>query len=170
MLLTIAVRMLAVRTSPTTIVMNSSRMLFTSVNTAGSISLSQSGTFVKHRYRTRQGLTIYKISDDEPTATSHAAEARMVNTHDVSRMLARGSLHRRVTCFAPHAAQPGLRILCLHLFEYFVPNCLDIRLRDRARRRCAAEMLNDAFDTPKRHSQLIRVFGMSMPPTEIDIF
>jgi hypothetical protein len=41
-------------------------------------------------------LTRHKISDREPDATCHAAKGWMANTHDVSRSLARGSLHRLV--------------------------------------------------------------------------
>src|SRR3954465_5507704 len=46
----------------------------------------------------RSRLTRHKISDREPTATRHAAKAGMANTHNGSRSLARGSLHRLVRC------------------------------------------------------------------------
>ena len=42
------------------------------------------------------GLTRHKISDREPGATSHVAEAWMASTQEVNRSLAYGSLHRLV--------------------------------------------------------------------------
>ena len=41
-------------------------------------------------------LTRHKISDREPVKAGHATEARMADTQNVSRGLARGSLHRLV--------------------------------------------------------------------------
>ena len=48
---------------------------------------------VAHGFST---LTRHKISDREPGKACHAAKAWMANTQNVSRSLARGSLHRLV--------------------------------------------------------------------------
>src|SRR5437588_12216877 len=47
-------------------------------------------------------LTRYKISDRESGKASEAAKVWMVNTHNVSRTLARGSLHRLVRSVQAH--------------------------------------------------------------------
>jgi len=47
---------------------------------------------------TPQHLTRHKISDREPCKAHHAAKAWMADTQNVSRSLARGSLHRLVRC------------------------------------------------------------------------
>jgi hypothetical protein len=47
----------------------------------------------------RIGLTRHKISDREPGKAAHAVEVWTVNTQNVRRRLARGSLHRLVRWF-----------------------------------------------------------------------
>ena len=49
-----------------------------------------------HQYLAMRLLTRHKISDSEPTVAAQAAKARIENTQNVSRSLARGSLHRLV--------------------------------------------------------------------------
>ena len=53
------------------------------------------------------GLTRHKISDREPSKARHAGEGWMANTQNVSRSLARGSLHRLVRCLRVSTTAPG---------------------------------------------------------------